>query len=93
MRDSARKMGDVTYYYDESISLTYVCYYVGGGKPSWYYTIKNLIASETMEDYLSGLTADMTVADPKGNLEYIALEAASLQLQESVENVSATPAE
>ncbi|MBO7356225.1 MAG: hypothetical protein ILP17_05940 [Lachnospiraceae bacterium] len=93
MTDSARKMGDVTYYYDESISLTYVCYYVGGGKPSWYYNIKNLIASETMEDYLSGLTADMTVADPKGNLEYIALEAASLQLQESVENVAVTPAE
>ena len=93
MTDSARQKGDVTYYFDESLSLTYVCYYVGGGKPSWYYTIKNLVASETMEDYLSGLTAGMTVEDPKGNLEYIALEAASLQLQESVENAAQTTAE
>jgi hypothetical protein len=35
----------------------------------------------------------MTVEDPKGNLEYIALEAASLQLQESVENAAQTTAE
>ena len=46
-----------------------------------------------MEDYLSGLTAGMNVEDPKGNLEYIALEAASIQLQESVENAAQIPAE
>ena len=93
IKDSARKTGDVNYYFDESISLTYVCYYVGGGKPSWYYNIKNLIESEKMDDYLSGLTAALTVEDPKGNLEYIALEAAAQQLQESVENAVAVPAE
>ncbi len=93
MTDSARKTGDVNYYFDESISLTYVCYYVGGGKPSWYYNIKNLIESEKMDDYLTGLTTSLTVDDPKGNLEYIALNAAAEQLQENVEEAVAVPAE
>ena len=88
-----RKTGDVNYYFDESISLTYVCYYVGGGKPSWYYNIKNLIESEKMDDYLTGLTMSLTVDDPKGNLEYIALNAAAEQLQENVEEAVAVPAE
>jgi hypothetical protein len=46
-----------------------------------------------MDDYISGLTANVTVEDPKGNLEYIALEAAAELLQQNVEDTSAVPAE
>ncbi|MCR4792269.1 MAG: hypothetical protein K5871_05935 [Lachnospiraceae bacterium] len=93
VEDEARKLGDVTYYFDESMSVTYVIYYVGGGKPSWYYEIKNLIESEKMEDYLNGLTMPLTVEDPKDNLRYIALEEAAQLLQQSVEEATTVPAE
>ena len=57
-------------------------YYVGEGKPSWYYTIRNLIESESMDAYLAGLTATVTVDDPKGNLKYVSLEETAAMLQE-----------
>ena len=80
--NSDRVKGDVTYYYDESSTETYVIYYVGEGKPSWYYTIRNLIESESMDAYLAGLTATLTVDDPKGNLRYVSLEQTAAMLQE-----------
>lgn len=80
--DSARAQGDVTYYFDEAAGETYVIYYVGEGKPSWYYTIRNLIESESMDSYLAGLTATVTVDDPKGNLKYVSLEETAAMFQE-----------
>jgi len=71
-----RKAGDVTFYYDENSSATYVCYYIGGGKPSWYYSIKGILENESMDDYLNGLTGTITVEDPKGNLHYLTIPAA-----------------
>ena len=55
---------------------------MGEGKPSWYYTIRNLIESESMDSYLAGLTATVTVDDPKGNLKYVSLEETAAMLQE-----------
>ena len=80
--DPSRAPGDVTYYFDETASETYVVYYVGVGKPSWYYTIRNLIESESMDAYLAGLAGTMTVNDPKGNLRYMALEEAAAMMQD-----------
>ncbi|MBO4882834.1 MAG: hypothetical protein J5570_04930 [Lachnospiraceae bacterium] len=80
--DASRAQGDVTYYFDETSGETYVIYYVGVGKPSWYYTIRNLIESESMDAYLAGLTATVTVDDPKGNLKYVSLEETAAMLQE-----------
>ncbi|MBO7095683.1 MAG: hypothetical protein J6V94_01835, partial [Lachnospiraceae bacterium] len=80
--DASRAKGDVTYYLDEASGETYVIYYVGEGKPSWYYTIRNLIESESMDAYLAGLTATVTVDDPKGNLKYVSLEETAAMLQE-----------
>jgi hypothetical protein len=83
--DQARVAGDTTSYYDETASVTYVAYYVGEGKPSWYYTIKNILMSEGMDNYLSGITEPLTVEDPNGNLEYISIEAAQELLQQMQE--------
>jgi len=80
--DASRKQGDVSFYFDEASSETYVVYYVGAGKPSWYYTIRNLIESESMDSYLEGLAAGVTVDDPKGNLRYVALEETAAMLQD-----------
>lgn len=82
---SDRKAGDVKSYYDEASGTAYVCYYKEIGKPSWYYTIKGIIENETMDNYLNGLTADMTVEDPKGNLNYLTLpDAEELTTEEAV---------
>ncbi len=70
-----RKAGEVDSYFDESTTTTYVCYYIGSGKPSWYYTIKGIIENERMDDYLKGLTEVLTVDDPKGNLHYLTIPA------------------
>ncbi|MBP5553441.1 MAG: hypothetical protein J6X94_01070 [Lachnospiraceae bacterium] len=83
--DSARVAGDVTSYFDETATITYVAYYVGAGKPSWYYTIKNILMSEGMDNYLAGITEPLTVEDPKGNLEYISVEEAHQLLQQMEE--------
>ncbi len=83
--DSTRSAGDVTSYFDETASITYVAYYVGEGKPSWYYTIKNILMSEGMDNYLAGLTEPLTVEDPNGNLEYISVEEAHQLLQQMEE--------
>ena len=80
--DPSRAPGDVNYYFDETSSETYVVYYVGVGKPSWYYTIRNLIESESMDSYLAGLAETITVDDPNGNLRYIALEETAAMLQD-----------
>ena len=91
--DASRVAGDTTYYFDEVSSVTYVVYYVGEGKPSWYYTIKNILMSEEMDNYLAGITEPLTVDDPNGNLEYISVEAAAQLLQQMEELYNTAPAE
>jgi hypothetical protein len=83
--DSSRAAGDTTSYYDANASITYVAYYVGEGKPSWYYTIKNILMSEEMDNYLAGITETLVVNDPKGNLDYLSAEAAAELLQQMQE--------
>ena len=91
--DASRVAGDTKSYFDENASITYIVYYVGEGKPSWYYTIKNILMSEGMDSYLAGITEPLTVEDPKGNLEYISVEAAAQLLQQMEELYNTTPAE
>ncbi len=89
--NASRVAGEVTSYYDEAAAITYVVYYVGEGKPSWYYSIKNILMSEGMDNYLAGITEPLLVEDPDGNLEYISVEAAAQLLQQMEELY--TPAE
>ena len=58
---------------------------MGEGKPSWYYTIKNILMSEEMDNYLAGITEPLVVSDPKGNLDYLSAEAAAELLQQMQE--------
>ena len=71
--DSSRKSGDTV-----SITITddatYVLYYVGQNQPEWKISIKNTLVSQAMSQYIQDITADVTVEDPKGKLNYLKVQ-------------------
>ena len=71
--DSSRQAGDTV-----SITVndtTYVLYYIGQDQPEWKINIKNTLVSDTMSQYMQDITADVTVEDPKGKLNYLKVQA------------------
>lgn len=72
--DSSRQAGDTV-----SITIaddaTYVLYYVGQDQPEWKINIKNTLVSQAMSQYVEDITADVTVEDPKGKLNYLKVQA------------------
>ncbi len=69
--ESGPAAGDTFSTFVEDYGVTYVLYYVGTGRPSWYYTIRDTIQSDRMTEYLDGITEQVELQDPKGNLEYL----------------------
>ena len=86
--DTARKAGDAAAFTEEDGS-NYVFYYVGPNDPAWKLSIHDLLLGQTMLDYLERISEPMTVGDPKGNLNYLKVEAAASEAaanqQESTE--------
>ncbi len=72
--DSSRQAGD-TVVITVSDATTYVLYYVGQDQPEWKISIKNTLVSQAMSEYLQSITADITVEDPKGKLNYLKVQA------------------
>lgn len=72
--DSSRQAGD-TVAITVSDATTYVLYYVGQDQPEWKISIKNTLVSQAMSEYLQSITADITVEDPKGKLNYLKVQA------------------
>lgn len=74
--DSERQLGDTT-----SITggdgYTYVMYFVGEGDPEYKMTIRNNLISSNMNSYVQEISDRVTVEDPKGNLNYLKVQAAS----------------
>lgn len=71
--DSSRQAGDTV-----AITVsdsTYVLYYIGQDQPEWKINIKNTLVSDTMSQHMQDITADVTVADPKGKLNYLKVQA------------------
>lgn len=71
--DSSRQAGDTV-----AITVsdtTYVLYYVGQDQPEWKINIKNTLVSDTMSQHMQDITADVTVEDPKGKLNYLKVQA------------------
>ena len=71
--DSSRQAGDTV-----AISVsdtTYVLYYIGQDQPEWKINIKNTLVSDTMSQHMQDITADVTVEDPKGKLNYLKVQA------------------
>ena len=71
--DSSRQAGDTV-----AITVsdaTYVLYYIGQDQPEWKINIKNTLVSQAMTQYIDDITADITVEDPKGKLNYLKVQA------------------
>ena len=71
--DSSRPAGDTV-----AITVsdsTYVLYYIGQDQPEWKINIKNTLVSQAMSQYIEDITADITVEDPKGKLNYLKAQA------------------
>ena len=43
--------------------------------PEWKINIKNTLVSDTMSQHMQDITADVTVEDPKGKLNYLKVQA------------------
>ena len=71
-----RAQGDTTAITLEG-GINYVMYYLGQGDPQWKMSIRSTLLSETMNNYLDEITADVQVVDTKGNLNYLKVEAAA----------------
>lgn len=71
--DGSRQAGDTV-----AITVsdtTYVLYYIGQDQPEWKINIKNTLVSQAMTQYIDDITADITVEDPKGKLNYLKVQA------------------
>lgn len=71
--DSSRQAGDTV-----AITVsdtTYVLYYIGQDQSEWKINIKNTLVSDTMSQHVQDITADVTVEDPKGKLNYLKVQA------------------
>lgn len=80
--DAGRQAGDTAAFTEED-GTNYVFYYVGTNDPVWKLSIYDLLLNQTMTDYLERIRENMTVEDPKGNLNYLKVEAA---MSEEAEN-------
>ena len=66
----------------------YILYYVGTNDPAWKLSIYDLLLNQTMTEYLDGISENVAVDDPKGNLNYLKIEAASEASQEQQESTA-----
>lgn len=73
-----RKKGD-TFAMDVEDDGNYVLYYLEPNDAGWIIDIRGEIVNEIMISYLEELAKDYTVEDPKGNLEYLQVEAVSAE--------------
>lgn len=88
--DAGRKAGDTAAFTEES-GYNYVLYYIGTNDPAWRLDIHDLLLNQTMVEYLENISETVAVEDPKGNLNYLKVEAA--RIQESEQEQGEEPAD
>lgn len=84
-----RVQGDTTAITLEG-GVNYVMYYLGQGDPQWKLSVRSTLLSDTMDAYLEEIKEPLEVEDPKGNLNYLKVEAAASAAAESSENTEGT---
>lgn len=89
--DEGRNAGDTTVVSDDE-GNAYVMYYVGQNDPEWKINAKSEVLASTMDTYLSDISADFKVEDPKKHLNYLLVEAAteSTEATDTAEDTTAT---
>lgn len=84
--DASRVAGDTTAVDvtgDDGTTYHYVMYYVGQNDPIWKLSINNTLTQENMYTYLEEISADFEVQDPKGNLNYLTIQAEEAAVAEA----------
>lgn len=102
--DETRAAGETTVIRDDNFNKFYCVEFIkrykneapdeATGEPTYIATIKNLLASNAMQDYLDGIAEPITIEDPKDNLKYEerrALDEASTEESEPAVEVQAVP--
>ncbi len=86
--DEARAAGDT-----EVIALedgsAYVAYYLKQNDPVWVLSIRNTLLTETLKAHEEAITANVTVEDPKGRLNYLKVQAAADAAADSTDDSAA----
>ena len=81
--DEPRKAGDATAIVGGEDESSYVLYYVGENDPEWKLSIKDTLVNDIMTEYVKEITEGIEVADPKGKLNYLKVEASEAAQAES----------
>ncbi len=76
LHEEGRTAGDTTVISSEGEENTYVVYYKGTNEAEWILSIRQTLISQRMSEYIEELTAEGKVEDPKGNLNYLKVQAA-----------------
>lgn len=77
LREEGRAAGDTTVISSEGEENTYVVYYKGTNEAEWILSIRQTLISQRMSEHIEELTAEGKVEDPKGNLNYLKVQAAA----------------
>lgn len=75
MKEESRKEGDTAVISPEGEGQAYVVYYKGTNEAEWILNIRQTLTSQRMSEYVEGLIAEGKVDDPKGNLNYLKVQA------------------
>lgn len=75
IHEEGRSAGDTAVISPEGEENTYVLYYKGTNEAEWILSIRQTMISQRMSEYVDGLKAEGTVDDPKGNLNYLKVQA------------------
>lgn len=76
LSDSARAKGDTAAITGDEEMDSYVVYYVGENDPQWSMNIRSLLLQQTLSEYMTEIREAYEVEDPKGNLNYLKIQAA-----------------
>ncbi len=77
-----RSAGDTVALWVEDQEAWFVMYYLGQGEASYYTSIASTLLSSNLNDYLDEIVSRYEVSDPKGNLNYLIVEAAEAAADE-----------
>lgn len=75
LADESRSPGDTAAITPEGSAVTYVFYFISTGDPEWKLSIRNILLSEIMNEYINGLKEGLEVEDPHNNLNYLKIQA------------------
>lgn len=75
--EDGRAVGDTAAITGGEDEDSYVVYYIGTNDPQWSLSIESTLLNETMSAYMEEISQGYEVEDPKGNLNYLKVEAAA----------------